>query len=32
MALAQGTSAIALLAALAAGLLGIIAVRTQRHS
>jgi plastocyanin len=29
---AQETSAIALLAALAAGLLGIIAVRTQRHS
>jgi plastocyanin len=32
MALAQGTSAIALLAALAAGLLGIIAVRTQRRA
>jgi len=30
--LAQGTSAIALLAALAAGLLGMIAVRMQRHS
>jgi plastocyanin len=32
MAVAQGTSAVVLLAALAAGLLGIIAVRTQRHS
>jgi plastocyanin len=32
MALVQGTSAIALLAALAAGLMGMIAVRTQRHS